>query len=899
MKLPDLAIARVIQGLPEPTLLVEPEGTIAAANPEAARLFERRTPELIGTRLDSLLADEPDRLLRYLRLSMRTTAATPGGFRIRTPSEQVITCKTLSGLLLREDHHPALLWIRLVPRESANSQFRALNERIRGLIEETKILRQAEERVRQGEERFRLLVEVIEDYAIYMLDREGHVVSWNTGAERIKGYTAEEAIGQHFSIFYPEEDRELEKLERLLKAAAEFGRIENEHWLVRKDGSRFWANVILTAIKDAQGRLIGFSKVTRDLTERKHAEDALRLQVELLQGMPAAAWTITAEGAADFANQQWLEYAGQTIEYVRSAPEAWMTALHPDDREPAARMFWNGIRSGQGFTMEARFRRASDGAYRWHLNRAVPVRDADGTVVKFVGTSTDIEELKRTEEELRRSEHRTRVIVDTALDALITMDAGGTITGWNAQAENIFGWTREEAMGRLLATTIIPEKYRDAHERGLRHFLNTGEGPILSRRIEVDALHRNGREFPAELTVTAVRLGADWSFSSFVRDITERKRADEKIRESERNLRLMTETIPEMLWSASADGAVDYCNARVLEYTGLSEKETRGAGWMKAVHSDDADAMGAAWMSSVASGEPFRFEFRGLRAQDRAYRWCVSSALPLLDAQGHISKWYGTVVDLHDWRQAEEALRRTQTELARAGRALTMGALTASVAHEVNQPLAAIVASGDSCLAWLSSEPPNLGKARAAADRITHAAAQASEVVQRIRALFQKTAPALVTLNINDAIEQIVSLAHHEAERHNVAVRKDLAAGLPAVRGDRVQLQQVILNLMINGMDAMANVHDRPRQLLVRSAKLPNNEVAVAVTDSGTGIEPAHMPRLFESFFTTKPEGIGVGLSISRSIIEAHGGRLWATRNELHGATFHFSLPVESKATGD
>ena len=497
------------------------------------------------------------------------------------------------------------------------------------------------------------------------------------------------------------------------------------------------------------------------------------------------------------------------------------------------------------------------------------------------------------EDAVQEIEQQAREIVDSALDAVVGMDADGIITSWNKQAEEIFGWTRSEAVGRRMSETIIPMQYRSSHEGGLRHFFETGQGRVLNQRIEITSLRRDGSEFPVELTITPLKSGDTWSFSSFIRDISDRKRSEEQLRTSEMNLRRMTETIPEMLWSATADGAIDYCNARVLDYTGLSQGEIQGTGWMKTIHPDDADNIARAWTVSVESGNPFKFEFRCLRTSDGMYRWCVSSALPLRASDGGILKWYGTVVDFHDRRHAQEELRNTQAELAHVNRVMTMGELTASIAHEVNQPLAAIIASGDSCTAWLASEPPNLDKARAAARRMIQAATQASEIVQRVRAMFKKIPSVAMSVDMNELIEETISFVRHEAQRKNVSLRADLGAGLPTVDGDRVQLEQVILNLMMNGIESMASVDRQPKQILIRST-LPNpGELLVSVSDTGPGIDAEHANRLFAPFFTTKPQGIGMGLPICRSIIEAHGGRLWAENNQSGGAVFHFMLPIK------
>jgi PAS domain S-box-containing protein len=513
-----------------------------------------------------------------------------------------------------------------------------------------------------------------------------------------------------------------------------------------------------------------------------------------------------------------------------------------------------------------------------------------------VAFALDLSQQKHAEGVLQRVEQQARSIVDSSLDAVVAMDADGTITDWNKEAEEIFGWTRLEALGRRMSETIIPMRYRSAHERGMQHFLKTGQGPVLNRRIDITALRRNGEEFPVELSITPLKFGEAWMFSAFVRDISDRLRSEEQLRRSELNLRRMTETIPEMLWSAAPDGAVDYCNARVLEYTGLAQDEIAGAGWMKTIHADDARNTERSWAHSVRTGDPFQAEFRSLRGSDGMYRWCVSRALPLRGFDGFILKWYGTIVDFHDRRQAQEDLRNTQAELAHVNRVMTMGELAASIAHEVSQPLSAIVASGDSCTAWLANEPPNLERARAAAGRMIQAATQASESVQRIRALFKKTTSATTSVDVNAVIEDTISLLRHETHRHSISLRTELQAGVPSVSADRVQLQQVILNLVMNAIESTASVDREPRRLVIQSSLKSPDELLVAVKDTGPGIDREHAERLFTPFFTTKPQGIGMGLPISRSIIEAHGGRLWAEKNEPHGAVFQFVLPTRSQS---
>jgi PAS domain S-box-containing protein len=373
--------------------------------------------------------------------------------------------------------------------------------------------------------------------------------------------------------------------------------------------------------------------------------------------------------------------------------------------------------------------------------------------------------------------------------------------------------------------------------------------------------------------------------------ISERKQAEDKLRASERTLRQLTETIPQMLWSAEVDGAIDYCNQRVLDYTGLPAEQVHGAGWMKTVHPDDIQKMAQAWTAAVSTGEPFQYEFRCLRAADRAYRWCISSALPLRDEKGRVMKWFGSVVDLHDWKEAQQALQMTQVELARVSRLTTMGELAASIAHEVNQPLTAVTNNGNACLRLLAARNLEPEVLRRALEEIVADGTRASSVIGRIRGFIKKTPAEKNELPINEVIEEVLALAGRELYENRILLERQLTKALPLVLADRVQLQQVLLNLIMNGIEAMTAVTHRPRLLGVQSRIDESGDVLVAIRDSGTGLG-LEADRLFTPFFTTKANGMGMGLSISRSLVENHGGRLWATPNSSHGAVFSFTLPA-------
>jgi PAS domain S-box-containing protein len=627
---------------------------------------------------------------------------------------------------------------------------------------------------------------------------------------------------------------------------------------------------------------------TRELAE---TNEELRLQVGLLQQIPVAAWTLKPDGTPAFVNQVWLEYTGQTVDFVRSHPEAWMTAVHPEDRETVSRSFWDGVRSGQSFEMETRILRAQDETYRWHLNRAVVLRDADGRVLTFVGTSTDIDDRKRAEDELRRSEARYRVVVETASDAVVSIDESDTIILANAATERIFGYRPEELIGRSL-TVLMPGAMRKHHNAGFKRYLETGARHLNWQGTELTALRANGEEFPAEVSFGEMTADKRKVFTGFIRDISEKKRAEEAVLSSERNLSLIINTMPVLAWSALPDGTVEFFNQRWLDYTGLSPEQAQGWGWAGALHRDDLGRMTGYWQSMVAAGGPGEIEAR-FRRFDGDYRWFLFRADPLRDESGAIVNWYGTNTDIDDRKRAEEALRNTQAELARMMRVMTIGQLTASIAHEVSQPLSGIITNASTCLRMLNSEPPNVDGARETVQRTIRDGKRATDVVTRLRTLFSKKQINIERVDLNEATREVVALLSDELQKNRVIVEHQFDDRLPPVNGDRIQLQQVLLNLLRNGSDAMIAVNDRPRQLLIRT-EVVGNHAAVHVQDSGVGFDPENTDRLFESFFTTKQEGMGIGLSLSRSIVAAHRGHLWAERNAGFGATFAFSIPSDS-----
>jgi PAS domain S-box-containing protein len=368
----------------------------------------------------------------------------------------------------------------------------------------------------------------------------------------------------------------------------------------------------------------------------------------------------------------------------------------------------------------------------------------------------------------------------------------------------------------------------------------------------------------------------------------------ESLQGSEDRLRRVINTIPAHVWSTLPDGSVDFINQRLLESTGLSIDALLGSGWQSIIHPDDRTRYIAKWRAALDAGEPVEIEARILTAQ-RDYRWLLVRNVPLRDGHEEIVKWYGTGIDIEDRKRAEESLRKAQADLAHANRVTTMGELSASLAHEINQPISGAITNASTCLRRLDREQPDLEGARAAASKVIRDANRAAEIINRVQVFFRKGVATKERLDVNEVIREMEILLHNEATQHAVSVQTKLAADLPPIVADRVQLQQVLMNLMINGIEAMKAI-DGPRKLTLGTQNDSNEQLLVSVEDTGIGLPPDQAGQIFNAFFTTKEHGTGMGLRISRTIIEAHGGRLWATDNHPRGASFHFTLAVSSDA---
>jgi PAS domain S-box-containing protein len=439
----------------------------------------------------------------------------------------------------------------------------------------------------------------------------------------------------------------------------------------------------------------------------------------------------------------------------------------------------------------------------------------------------------------------------------------------------------------------LQETDKDWHEAAVATPVTYHNLPPGSYHFSVEASDTNGvwsgapanmafTILPAFYQTTWFRLLCVAAFLAFLWGLYQLR--VHQLREEESKLREAIETIPAMAWIAAPDGAVQFRNRRWVEYTGLSQLgKAEGVGTI-AVHPEDRDRIVRRMGASFASGEPFEEEMR-IRRTDGEYRWFLGRAVPLRDKRGKVLKWYGVATDIQDRKRAEQL----QADLAHTNRISMLGELAASISHELKQPIAAAMANAHASLRWLNREQPDLEGARRSAEAIVKDEARAADIIDRLRSLYQKAPPHREPVDVDEIIGEMVLLLRSEANEYAVSIRTDLAADLPKITADRVQMQQVLMNLMLNGIEAMKETGG---VLTVKTGRGESGQVLISVSDTGGGLPAGRADEIFNAFFTTKPQGSGMGLAISRSIVESHGGRLWATSNDGRGATFHFTLPT-------
>jgi PAS domain S-box-containing protein len=605
--------------------------------------------------------------------------------------------------------------------------------------------------------------------------------------------------------------------------------------------------------------------------------------VLLMDSIPGMVALHTATGEIEVLNRQFLEYFGQTLDELRS----WQTngAIHAADVADVVEVFSRSIESGTPYEITQRLRR-SDGVYRWFQSRGLPIRDANGHIVRWCVLLTDIDEQRRAEEALRASERGLQLIIDTIPALAWSTRPDGHADFFNLHYLEYVGLSVEQARGWGWTAAVHPDD-QDALAATWQRMLTSGApGDAEARLRRYDGEYRwflfRANPLRARDGTIVKWYGINTEIESRKRVEAELKRAYDSFAEAQRLSKtgsFITDLVGEdHNWSDEAYRIFDFDLG-----SKVTVKRIRDV-----IHPDDLPAFESV-IARGMSGADVSFAFR-IIARRGSVKHIRGVAHVVEQVAGH-PMFVGALQDVTETKVAEEALNRSRAELARVSRITTLSALTASIAHEVNQPLSGIITNAGTGLRMLDADPPNVEGARETARRIIRDGNRAASVITRLRALFVKRELTSEPVDLSDAAREVVALTAADLQGNRAVLESDLPNDLPIVAGDRIQLQQVILNLLRNAIEAMSEVDDRPRRLLIRTESEGADRVRLTVKDTGVGLDSQTMSKLFDTFYTTKSDGMGIGLSISRSIIEAHGGRLWGEPNEGPGATFSFAIP--------
>ena len=859
----------IINTIPELAWSAGPDGSVDFLNQRWLDYTGCTAEQALGWNwVSALHPDEIDDLTKYWKTIM--ASKSPGEYEAR---------------LRRFDGVYRWFLFRSVPvKDDSGNVIKWYGQNID--IEERK---QAEDIVRANEQALRATIDTIPTPA-FSTNADGYVDFLNQRWLDYAGMTAEEAQGWGWrTALHPADvDRLVEYWRSCLVSGSE---AEIEARYRRYDGVYRWCLVRANPLRDKTGNVIKWYGISIDIEDRKHAEEELRAKerdlIRIINTIPMFAWSTDPTGFVEFLNRRWLEFTGLSAE--QASGFGWSAAIHPDDAQGLIDYWQAALASGTEVDVEARMRRF-DGLYRWFPFRASPLRDESGTIVKWYGTNTDIEDRKQSDGALRASERALNLIINTIPMLAWSTDPTGSVDFLNRRWLEFTGLSAEQASGFGWSVAIHPD---DA--KGLIDYwqaaLDAGtEVDVEARMRRFDGQYRWFLFRASPLRDEAGKI-IKWYGTNV--DIEDRKRADEELRRSEAFLaegQKLSRTGTFAWWPDTMKFIWSEELYRIHEIDLGTPISTEIA--QVRVHPDDMSLVRETTAKGVETGSDYEHTHRALMPDGRI-KFLHVMARATRDFEGRL-EYIGAVQDVTQRMLSEEALTKSRSELAHVSRVMSLGILTASIAHEINQPLAGIITNAETCLQMLDDNPPDIESARDTALRSIRDGNRAADVVSRLRSLIKRKDFVDEIIDLNEAVREVIALSSSELRRSRVVLQMDLAEDISRVNGDRVQIQQVIINLLRNAMDAMRDVQDRPRQLLIKTERDGGEKVRLTVQDAGVGFAPDNADRLFESFYSTKNDGMGIGLAISRSIVEAHHGKIWATLNPGPGSTFAFSIPCGS-----
>jgi PAS domain S-box-containing protein len=877
----------LLEAAPDAMVVVNQGGDIVLLNVQAEKQFGYRRDELIGQEVKNII---PEGFAERLIADDLRSAAEALAQQIGTGIELVGRRKNGSSFPME---------IMLSPLESAEGilvtaairdiSVRKAAEKHLAQIEDKR--RIGEEALRDSEEKYRMLLDGVHDYAIFMLDPRGRIESWNAGAERIKGYKATEIIGRNFSCFFSPEDIKRGKPEEALRMTAASGRHEEQGMRVRKDGSQFMANVTLTALHDPAGELRGFSEISRDLSELKESEARYR---GLLEAAPDAMVISNAQGRIVLVNAATErqfgyrrdELVGQPVELL--VPDR-LREIHPKHRKEYAAH--PGTRSTrEGMELSALRKDGSEFPVEIMLS---PLETAEGTLV--TAAIRDISARKAAENHLAQMEGRYRGLLEAAPDAMVVVNQAGEIVLLNVQAEKQFGYRRDELIGQKVKN-IIPEGFA---ERLIADDLRSTEAALaqqIGMGIELIARRKDGSGFPIEIMLSPLKSDEGILVTAAIRDVTARKEAEQALRDNEENLRLTVEAAEmgtwfwniqrdEIRWSEKFRALFGLASNATLTYKEITQ----------VIHPDDRQRLDQSVKNALEQGVPFDIEYRVVWP-DSSEHWIAAKGQAHRSNEGTAISMQGIVLDVTERKKAleaqkhDEAREQRSVELKRSNDDLQQFAYIA--AHDLQEPLR-MVASYTQLLSKRYK-----GKLDPDADEFISFAVDGAHRMQLLigdllaycrvgttgkefRETSSEAALEQAVLNLQGAIRESGGVVTHDP--------------LPTVVADGAQLQQLFQNVVGNAIKYRSG--EVPR-VHISAKRNGGNEWIFSMRDNGLGIDPKYFDKIFVMFQRLHGReefsGTGIGLTLCKKIAERHGGRMWLDSEPGKGSTFYFAIPDRS-----
>lgn len=621
-----------------------------------------------------------------------------------------------------------------------------------------------------------------------------------------------------------------------------------------------------------------------DVDEQFKAREALQASEcearEILDRVPAMISIRTEEGVA-YTNKRLSDYVGAVITDLRDG--SYLDYTHPDDR---AAMVAEHIQSPNKNPNDIIYRlRGKDGVYRWFHTRAEPYFNEDGSIYRWYALNSDIDDLYRSRELLREREFQLNLLTETLPAILWKADLNGQITYINKKTVEYSGRSLEEFQEKGWVDLIHPDDLAETAARW-NELLAGSEGyDIVSRFLCADGQYR---WFHTSAGVIRDEAGKRIAFHGVMLDTTPLKAAEMALQQSEQEMQRLMDTVPTIIWSMSPDGNSRFMNKVARELTGATLEDIQNKKWIDHIHPDDRELAFQEFTTALAVGRSYAAEYR-LKTRDGTWRWFLSRGEPSRDEQGNPVRWFGVVLDIHDRKLAEGRLHELRANLSLTSRASIVSEISASISHELNQPLSSLLSNAQASLRWLHAATPNIENAITSIERVVRDGRAADAAIRNIRSLYKQQPTVKASFNMVELLGEVIGLLKEDASRRSTPIEYEFEAPVLEVLVDRYQIQQIIINLVTNAIDAMQDM-DREPLLHIRIRNAEGGRVLTEFIDNGHGLPEDGADKIFAAFVSTKENGMGIGLAISRSIVEAHDGELWAANNPEFGATLSLLL---------